>query len=530
MAPTPRRQAIVLAVGTFLAFIPTLWAGFVYDARIQILTDTFIHDPANWLAVLSGRVLGMDVVDFNRPAMLASLMLDAAIWGRQPFGYHLTSILLHVANVLLVWRVATGLAHAPSKKSPAALGIPPAVPAAFIFALHPLVTEAVCEPTFREDLLVATGSLGALVLAMGHLPGAGAPRPDRWRSLACIACCLLAVASKESGIAAPLLLAFSWLLFRRQETGAGSGTPSRFWIISIGGSCLVVLLFLVARFAWEVEESKIFVEKPVYLGGTLAAALSIEPRILALCAQLVFWPFNQSADYSPSSIAHLPLPLAVVCLVALGSVAVWLARRDRRLLLADAVILLPLVPVSNLWPIYRPVADRYLYLPLAGVGLGVACLLDAPWLVSRPRMQRLAINGSLLLVGVLGIASFERQKVWNNSIALWDDTSQKTPDSFNATMGRADALLDAGRLAEAEPAARRGIEMSQGKVGDSWATLAVILEEQGRFAAAAESLARALAVEPALADPDQRVAAAAMEKPFAQRLRRLLDRVAQEGQ
>ena len=93
----------LLAAATFLAFVPALRGGFVYDSRLQVLTDPFLHDATNWPAVLSGRVLGMDVLDFNRPAMLASLMLDAAIWGTNPFGYHLTSVLLHVLNVVLVW-------------------------------------------------------------------------------------------------------------------------------------------------------------------------------------------------------------------------------------------------------------------------------------------------------------------------------------------------------------------------------------------------------------------------------------------
>ena len=84
---------VFLAAVTLAVFWPTLSARFVYDAVLQIQTGDFIHDPGNWLPVLSLRVLGMDVLDFNRPAHLASLMLDAAVWGREPFGYHLTSVL-----------------------------------------------------------------------------------------------------------------------------------------------------------------------------------------------------------------------------------------------------------------------------------------------------------------------------------------------------------------------------------------------------------------------------------------------------
>ncbi|MFM7034730.1 MAG: hypothetical protein ACKOYJ_05995, partial [Planctomycetia bacterium] len=104
MSPAARTAAVLAAI-TFAVFWPTLWAEFVYDARLQILTDPFPHDPRNWPAVLSFAVLGMDVLDFNRPVHLASIMLDAALWGREPFGFHLTSVLLHCANVVLLWLV-----------------------------------------------------------------------------------------------------------------------------------------------------------------------------------------------------------------------------------------------------------------------------------------------------------------------------------------------------------------------------------------------------------------------------------------
>ncbi|NDC53893.1 MAG: hypothetical protein EBZ74_06270 [Planctomycetia bacterium] len=114
----PWQQAALLAGITLAVFSPTLSAQFVYDARLQILTDPFLHDPRNWLTVLTFGTLSMDVLDFNRPVNLASLMLDAAIWGKEPFGYHLTSVLVHAANVVLVWDVLRRLAAAASWSSP----------------------------------------------------------------------------------------------------------------------------------------------------------------------------------------------------------------------------------------------------------------------------------------------------------------------------------------------------------------------------------------------------------------------------
>ncbi len=502
IAPVP----LFLAAVTLAVFWPTLSARFVYDAVLQIETGDFIHDPWNWLPVLSGRVLAMDVLDFNRPAHLASLMLDAAVWGREPFGYHLTSVLLHVVNVVMGWGVMRAAGQAERL---------PHVVAALLFAVHPLVTEAVCEPTFREDLLVAACTLGALLVAMRHDPAA--PGSDRWRALACAGLCFLAVASKESGIAAPAVLAVYWWLFRRTE-------PRAFWHLAVGAGKVAAIAFLAARFLLEPETSAIFEAKPQYPGGSFAAAMAIEPRILALYAQLVVLPVNLCADYGIYSVSHLPLPAALAILALLVAAAAFAIRADRRMALAVALVVLPLVPVSNLFPIYRAAADRYMYLPMAGVALAVGWLLDGPWLAARPRLREKALIATMAAVALLGYGCIERQKVWASPLALWEDTFRKHPLGFTAASGLAEALHDVGRPPEAERAAREAIRLSEGKRGDPWAVLALILEAQGREAEAFEAVEKALEVQPNLADPEARVRALAMERKMAKEWGRLLER------
>jgi tetratricopeptide (TPR) repeat protein len=510
--PTPSKQALAFAAITLAVFWPTLSARFVYDARLQIITGDFIHDPWNWVPVLSGRVLAMDVLDFNRPVQLASLMLDSTIWGKDAFGYHLTSVLLHALNVVMVWGIARGLSRAGERQ---AEGLSYAGLAALVFAVHPVVTEAVCEPTFREDLLVAACTLGAVLLAIRHDPAA--PNGDRWRALGCAGLCFLAVASKESGIAAPMILGAYWWLFRRAE-------PRRFWSLAVGGGKLTAIAFLAARFLLEPAESAIFEAKPQYPGGSFWAAMAIEPRILALYAQLVVLPVNLCADYGLSSVRHLPLPVALVVLAGLVAAAVFAIRADRRLALACAIIVLPLLPVSNIVPIYRAAADRYLYLPMAGVALGLGWLLDGPWLAARPRLREKATIFCMAAVVLLGMACVERQKVWANPLALWEDTFQKNPTAYTAASGLGESLREVGRLPEAERATREAIRLSDGKRGDPWLTLALILDAQGREAEAFDAAGKALEVQPSLADPEARVRALAMERQVAEEWGRLLGR------
>ena len=248
----------------------------------------------------------------------------------------------------------------------------------------------------------------------------------------------------------------------------------------------------------------------------------LEPRILALYAQLILFPVNLCADYGLASVSHLQLPLALVLLATLCVAGAIAARYDRRLLFAFCMIVLPLVPVANLIPIYRAAADRYLYLPMAGVAIAVACLLDAPWLVGRETLRQRILAGCMAVVAVLGMTCIERQTVWASSLALWSDAFRKNPGSVTTATGLGEALREAGRLPEAEQFTREAIRLSNSERGDVWATLALILDEQGRAADAAAALAKALELEPRLSDPESRVMSLSMDRAMAEDLKRLL--------
>jgi tetratricopeptide (TPR) repeat protein len=165
-----------------------------------------------------------------------------------------------------------------------------------------------------------------------------------------------------------------------------------------------------------------------------------------------------------------------------------------------------------------------MYLPMAGVALAVGWLLDGPWLAARPRLREKALIAAMAAIALLGYGCIERQKVWASPLALWEDTFHKNPTAYTAAAGLGESLRETGRLPEAERATREAIRLSEGKRGDSWAALALILEAQGREAEAFEAVETALEVQPNLADPEARVRALAMERHVAEEWGRLLAR------
>jgi tetratricopeptide (TPR) repeat protein len=119
--------------------------------------------------------------------------------------------------------------------------------------------------------------------------------------------------------------------------------------------------------------------------------------------------------------------------------------------------------------------------------------------------------------------------VWHDPVALWQDAARKNPAAFTPASGLGDALREVGRLREAEAATRGALQLCDGKRGDAWATLALILDKQGRTAEATEALAKALEVDPRLFDPPARVAVLAMDQSTADALVDMLRRLRLKG-
>jgi hypothetical protein len=211
---------LLLAAVAFLVYLPTLKSDFVYDARVEILEEGFITSLANLPAVLSFKTLGMNLLLEDRPGHLLYMMLIAAVSGKDPWGYHLGSNLLHAANVALLFVLLRRLIAPDMTRldRDAALKVQWALVAVtLIFALHPIATEPVAAVSYSSDLLMTFFTLLALLAATAFRPGNF--RAAILTGSAGTLCCFAAVISKESGIAAALLLIVYWFLFRRRGCG-----------------------------------------------------------------------------------------------------------------------------------------------------------------------------------------------------------------------------------------------------------------------------------------------------------------------
>jgi len=249
-------------------------------------------------------------------------------------------------------------------------------------------------------------------------------------------CAFAAVSCKESGLAAALLLLVYGFLFRRREAKGP-------WFLFLGGALAASIAFLATRFLVALPDP----QPPGYPGGSIFQALLIQPRLWVFMMGKLVWPVQFSVDYRLEEVTGPGTPVALAILVIVVLLQAGLAARSRLGALGVALFWLGLAPVSNFIPLACPLADRYYYLPLAGVAMQLLALLlltlgtrRGYWMVVTPLLVALPVLAGLTLA---------REAVFASELALWSDTMQVSPRSSIAQVNVGNALMDQGQVDEA---------------------------------------------------------------------------------
>ncbi len=428
---TPRGAATIVAAAAVLAFARSLGNGFTYDEGLVIVGAQRFLQSGAFGALFSKSYFGHSLEGTWRPVCTFTYMLDAAV-SMHPAVFKADSLLWHVVAAWLLMALARRLLP-PQRRRGALL-------AGLFFVVHPLTTETVDNASFREDSLVTVFTLATLILSL-----------DGRRALALL-CFALGLLSKESAVVAPALLGISRLAGfegQRRRPGAAAvpagGRARLVWTVrELVPFGLVTVAYLGLRFgpmATPVAYAR-------YPGGTFAATLLGLPAIWAHDLRLLVWPWPLCAEYTgyfrfgrqpwgPVALAAA----AVLAYVGLIAVAAW--RGARVVAFGLGWFLLALLPVSNLLPIPIPAAERFLYLPLAGVALALAGAFG--WLAEKRPRQAVPVGAALagLLVVFVGLTN-RRHADWRDDQTLWLATVATNPRSCGAQSAVGGNLLSQG--------------------------------------------------------------------------------------
>jgi len=476
---------LFLLVFVLLAFVPALQAGFVnWDDYPLLFNNTRYQeltlDNLRWMFTTS-------YAGHFQPLTWLSYALDYQIWTRSAFGFHLSSVLLHLGTTLVFYFVARRLIAIGTASEDRIFSRSSVLSAAFaavLFAVHPLRAESVAWVAERRDVL--GGFFFALAVA-AYLAFArrgtaasphGAPSGLWIRRLyyaAALAACALSLLAKATAMTLPvvLLVLDVYPLRRVGRRNASSTLPvpplrrggggERVWAEKVP---FLILSLAAAGRALLAQEK----------GGALTpvAEHGAMPRLAQSCYGLVFylrktlWPDNLGPLYEipPRDVLLGPMFwLSVVCLAVMVTVAMKTRHRWPALaasLAAYAIMLSPVLGLAQSGP--QLVADRYSYLSCMGFAvLGGAILLhwsrQSTWAAIPRRQALLSLVVAIVCIS-LHHATFAQADIWRDELRLWQQGVKVSPDSAVARVNLADALAERQEQEKAITQYERALELN----------------------------------------------------------------------
>jgi tetratricopeptide (TPR) repeat protein len=439
-----------LLVTTLIAFWSVRNHEFVnYDDDLYVTNNAHVQSGLTW----DGVRWAMTTTEASNwhPLTWLSHMVDYDIYKMNPGGHHVTNVLFHVVNTLLLFLILHRVTEDLWKSAFVAM----------LFAIHPLHVESVAWVAERKDVLS-----GLLWLATTWAYLRYVDFRDFGRYMLTLCLFALGLMAKPMLVTLPLtlLLLDYWPLGRfqpeAQSSPSGSGGPKR---VFSAQKTIIRLTAEKAPFFLLAAVSCVITLLAQGEGGSVASfeSLPLDIRIANALVSYVkyigkmFWPVQLSALYplNPQLAAPMfsPWQVAGSCLLLLGitGMAIWARRRFPYFIVGWLWYVGTLVPVIGLVQVgVQSMADRYTYLPL--IGLFVVMAWGAADLMGGFRYKKyvcIAISG--IVVVTFMALTLRQVQYWRNTMSLFRHALAVTDNNCSAHYNLGTALATQGRLKEA---------------------------------------------------------------------------------
>jgi tetratricopeptide (TPR) repeat protein len=442
-AEEPRHfPALLLGFALLLAVVsywPALEYGFVFDDIQQIVKNPALtswnylpqYFTANvWAGVFPG-ING----NYYRPLFLLWLRINYLLFKLAPWGWHLTSLLAHLAAVWIFFLLVMQWTGDGVVAGWAAL----------LFAVHPIHIEAVAWVSAVPEVLFTLAGLGAIY---SYLRRRQNPRPALLL-VAAPALYGIALFTKETAIVFwPMIVACDWWVERDRPPESRSAA-----LLATAKRQLPFAVFTALYVGMRLHALRGFA------GGetthTFGEVLSAAPSLAWFYLRKLVFPSGLSPIYfAPETGSftspHFYLPLLAVCALCAGLV-VW-GRKSKAAAFPGFLLALSLVPPLlgvSVFLRHDLAHNRYLYLPSAAACMLFAMALRAVTRLEKPSAAtntRWLAQGTVAAVALVLVCAVRAQEwPYRDNVALFTRAVQISPDSVMAWGYLGEALMTAGR-------------------------------------------------------------------------------------
>ncbi|MBL7070895.1 MAG: tetratricopeptide repeat protein [Candidatus Omnitrophica bacterium] len=434
-----KKIILLLAVITLTVYFNSLSHSFVWDDHLTIENNDLIthvkYIPKIFVTDLYHshvEKFGLDHSNYYRPVQAVSFLIDYHIWKLNPFGFHLTNVLLHFANGVLVFFTIFFLCK--SRMASLLTSI--------LFLVHPVHTGAVNYLTGRSDILACFFLLLSFIAYVGRYSIAPEEKlvkkddePDSVHNVIArkkralypisVAMYILALLSKASVIIFPLVLALHDLTYGKRVSvdRGGSNRLSRFR--KLRPYLLVSAVYITLRLTIFDFSPKNDVFSNI---STVSAQLLTMCRTVMDYIGLLLYPADLHMERAiplARSIFDMNSVFSILGLAFIIFLAVAAYKRSRAIFFGIAWFLTFLIPFSNIVPLSAQMAEHWLYIPSIGFLMIISVMLLR--LQSLKIDLKFAIAFFAVIVSLYSFRTFMRNRDWKDDLSIYSATLKSSP-------------------------------------------------------------------------------------------------------
>lgn len=447
--------ALLIAFLAVLIYLPCLDNSFVnWDDPDYVYENIHIRS-------LDSKFLKWMFTTFRmqnwHPMTWLSHGIDYAMWGLNPTGHHLTSVILHALNTFLVVIIAMRLLTEVSLKRSVSL-LPnqydkellfTASVTGLLFALHPIHVESVAWVSERKDVLFAFFSLLSILSYLSYTSSV-----QKKKALLYILSQLffiLALMSKPMAVTLPgVLLILDIYPLERLQWRSAFNRQSKILIEKIPFLLLSCFAAIMTLFAQQKEIASFKV--------TLLERIALAFKSLIFYLFKIVWPIKLAPLYPyPSDISFISFSYvsSLIFVAGITIFCIWSWKRHKVFLAVWLYYVCTLLPVLGIIKVGQQAeADRYMYLPSIGPMLLMGLAMSRLWnIVSFDRKRLIlrkvfTITFMIAIISILSVLTIDQIKVWRDSVTLWSKEIQFYSNP-TAHVNRGNAYIELGKYQQA---------------------------------------------------------------------------------
>ncbi|MFC1631249.1 tetratricopeptide repeat protein [Candidatus Omnitrophota bacterium] len=450
---------------------------FMWDDNSLILENRYIKQLKHLPYIFSlhyWRYHHPGTKGLYRPITTVSFALDYSLWRVSPFGYHLSNLILHIINVLLIYFLVVRLS---GKAAEGLLSIP--LLTALFFATHPIHTESVTWIKNRADLLALLFFLSALLLFINSIRKVKLATLLYSLSVCAFA---LALSAKVAAISLPFILLLYIVCFL-------SPADYKKALLKTIPFFAVIGLYLIYKFSLSGSGAS----------SASASSLTVSTHILVIIKtigyyfKLLLLPLNLNAERIlavPKSLFTAPVAFSIAAISVVLTLVIKTFKTNKLVCFGLLWILTSLGPFSNI--IYlssRPIAEQRLYIPSLGF-----CLLLALALKRLSNAKLTAII-TICLLSFYSTTTIIRNRDWRDSVTFWTKTAEASSQSARAHNNLGKALSTSGQPQQAIREYRQAIALDP-SFFEAYTNLGNLFAETERPDQAFEHYQKAVEINP----------------------------------